>query len=33
MLKNTIQYLGMLLGAFLAGAIPFYTMYLLGILK
>lgn len=33
MIKNTIQYIGVLLLAFLAGAIPFYIMFLLGVLK
>jgi acyl-CoA synthetase (AMP-forming)/AMP-acid ligase II len=33
MIKNTIQYIGVLFGASLAGAIPFYIMYVMGVLK
>ena len=33
MIKNTVQYLGVLFGAFLCGAIPFYIMHTLGVLK
>lgn len=33
MFKNTIQYLGVLFGAFLAGAVPFYIMHVMGVLK
>lgn len=32
-IKNTVQYLGLLFGAFLCGVIPFYVMHILGALK
>jgi hypothetical protein len=33
MIKNTLQYIGTLVLCALAGAIPFYIMYVMGFLK
>jgi hypothetical protein len=33
MIKNTLQYIGTLVLCALAGAIPFYVMHVMGVLK